>query len=156
MNHTASVAAEDAPIGVQLWPTITPESAPAFTLDRVEIVRTETQKYVRWVYQSGTIRVFELGQTVACDGMSLGDWMAEGLDPQPLVIVAPTQPTRATAKSHDLKVGDTFTYFGRFGQPWAEGAQVTIWEIHGGVVRLSTNDGSRYSFGVATKFWATR
>lgn len=59
-----SIIAEDAPIGVQLWPTISPEFAPNFTLAEVQIVRTETQRYVRWLYQNGNERVFQLGQSV--------------------------------------------------------------------------------------------
>jgi len=73
--HTASVLAEDAPIGVQLWPTITPESAPNFTLESVEIVRNAYGSFVRWVYENGNVRTFKMGQTVACDGEALGEWL---------------------------------------------------------------------------------
>lgn len=63
--ETATVIAEDAPLGVQLWPTISPEAAPNFTLERVEIVRSQIGTHVRWVYQNGDTRVFGLGQAVA-------------------------------------------------------------------------------------------
>lgn len=59
------VTAEDAPLGVQLWPTFVPESAPNYTLMRVETVRTEGRSYVRWIYQNGKERSFDLGQQVA-------------------------------------------------------------------------------------------
>jgi hypothetical protein len=62
---TTTVKVEDAPIGVQIWPTIAPEFAPNFTLDRIEVVRTEVRSYVRWVYQSGTVRVFRVGEEIA-------------------------------------------------------------------------------------------
>ena len=61
---TQSVVAEDAPLGVQLWPTRSPEYAPNFTLERVETVRDINGTHVRWVYQSGTTRVFRLGESV--------------------------------------------------------------------------------------------
>lgn len=70
MNNTAAaqtttVVAEDAPIGIQLWPTRSPEFAPNFTLASVEIVRTEVRRFVRWTYQSGNVRTFDLGEKVA-------------------------------------------------------------------------------------------
>lgn len=64
ITATESVIAEDAPLGVQLWPTRSPEFAPNFTLERVEIVRTEARTFVRWVYQNGNERVFKLGESV--------------------------------------------------------------------------------------------
>lgn len=62
--ETSHVVAEDAPIGIQLWPTRTPESWQNFTLREVQIVRTETRRFVRWVYYSGATRDFELGAEV--------------------------------------------------------------------------------------------
>jgi hypothetical protein len=59
-----TVAAEDAPLGVQLWPTITPAGAPNFTLDRVEIVRDVNGEWVRWTYQNGSVRTFRKGERV--------------------------------------------------------------------------------------------
>lgn len=58
------VVAEDAPIGVQLWPTVSPMSAPNFTLEFVEIVRTADRTFVRWIYENGKTRVFKLGERV--------------------------------------------------------------------------------------------
>lgn len=60
-----TVIAEDAPIGVQLWPTTTPESAPNFTLMEVRIVRREGRGYVTWIYENGNERHFDLGERVA-------------------------------------------------------------------------------------------
>lgn len=78
LPNIASVVAEDAPIGVQLWPTIHPDFAPNFTLERVEITRTCVGTNVRWYYQNNTERVFRLGETVAVDGDALGEWMSDG------------------------------------------------------------------------------
>jgi hypothetical protein len=60
-----TVTAEDAPLGVQLWPTISPEFAKNFTLAEVAVVRTATQTYVRWTYESGYKRTFRVGELVA-------------------------------------------------------------------------------------------
>lgn len=60
------VKAEDAPIGVQLWPTTAPQYAPNFTLASVAVVRTATGSHVVWTYESGTTRTFALGEEVAC------------------------------------------------------------------------------------------
>ena len=76
MIRTASVIAEDAPLGVELWPTVSPDFAPNFTLERVEVVRTCVTTIVRWHYLSGRELVFRLGETVAVDGEALGDWIA--------------------------------------------------------------------------------
>jgi hypothetical protein len=61
---TTTVAAEDAPLGVQLWPTLSPEFAPQFTLDEVATVRTVNGTYVRWTYQDGKTRQFRVGEQV--------------------------------------------------------------------------------------------
>jgi hypothetical protein len=63
----ASVPAEDAPLGVQLWPTITPDGAPNFTLAEVRRVYRDWSGLVvvTWVYQSGATRVFYEGERVA-------------------------------------------------------------------------------------------
>lgn len=63
---TTSIPAESAPIGVQLWPTTAPEYARNFTLAEVQIVRNAYGSFVRWVYESGTTRHFEIGMQVAC------------------------------------------------------------------------------------------
>lgn len=55
-----SVIAQDAPLGVQLWPTITPEAAPNFTL--AEVARTS--RGVRWTYENGSVRWFAVGERV--------------------------------------------------------------------------------------------
>jgi hypothetical protein len=60
-----SVKAEDAPIGVQLWPTRSPKYAPNFTLARVEVMGEGERSWVQWTYESGTGRVFALGESVA-------------------------------------------------------------------------------------------
>ena len=59
-----SVKVEDAPVGVQIWPTRHPSYAPNFTLDRVEIVRNHRGTYVRWVYENGTDRFFTPGDDI--------------------------------------------------------------------------------------------
>lgn len=64
MIKTTTVKAEEAPIGVQLWPTLTPASAPNFTLERVSITRVAYRTYVTWVYESGKERHFQFGETV--------------------------------------------------------------------------------------------
>lgn len=74
--RTASVIAENAPIGVQLWPTIHPQYAPNFTLAEVQIIRNEIGSYVRWIYEGDVeTRTFQVGQVVAVDGDALGDWI---------------------------------------------------------------------------------
>lgn len=64
LEGTVTVIAELAPLGVQLWPTLTPAAAPNFTLERVQIERTAYGTAVRWIYQSGAARVFALGERV--------------------------------------------------------------------------------------------
>lgn len=63
-TQTTTVAAEDAPLGVQLWPTTSPEFAANFTLDRVDTMRGVNGTTVRWVYQNGSERFFGLGEEV--------------------------------------------------------------------------------------------
>lgn len=67
-DTTTYVIAEDAPIGVQLWPTTSPKYAPNFTLATVAILRTSTGRHVVWTYESGATRVFFLGERVAVHG----------------------------------------------------------------------------------------
>lgn len=62
---TTTVIAEDAPIGVLLWPVRSPEGAPNFTLATVEIVRNVNGSFIRWTYESGATRVFPVGEAVA-------------------------------------------------------------------------------------------
>lgn len=62
---TTTVVAEEAPIGVLLWPVRAPEFAPSYTLMRVETVRTADRHIVRWIYESGQERTFDAGERVA-------------------------------------------------------------------------------------------
>lgn len=70
---TDTVTAEDAPIGVQLWPTTRPECAPNFTLATVEVVTRKLRdafgeqeiSTVVWTYEGGNVRTFRLGEQVA-------------------------------------------------------------------------------------------
>ena len=59
---STSVVAQDAPIGIPLWPSTQPES---FTLRHVSIVRNHVASWVVWTYWSGQERTFELGEKVA-------------------------------------------------------------------------------------------
>lgn len=61
----SSVIAEDAPIGVLLWPVRSSEYAPNYMLASVAIIRDEYRTYVRWTYQGGNVRDFGLGESVA-------------------------------------------------------------------------------------------
>lgn len=60
-----TVTAEDAPIGVQLWPTTNPRYGLNFTIQRVEIVRNSHGTHVCWVYENGAERIFDMGEKVA-------------------------------------------------------------------------------------------
>ena len=62
---TTTVVAENAPLGVQLWPTTSPKYADNFTLASVAVVRTESRSFVEWTYRSGATRMFGLGEQVA-------------------------------------------------------------------------------------------
>jgi len=59
-NLDTTVAAELAPVGVQLWPTRLPVYADNFTLADVTVVDGS----VRWTYRNGTVRWFRLGEQV--------------------------------------------------------------------------------------------
>jgi hypothetical protein len=61
---TTTVKAEDAPIGVQLWPTRTPAGAVHFTLLQVRTVRTAATHNVVWHYEDGKTRSFRAGEQV--------------------------------------------------------------------------------------------
>lgn len=58
------VVAEDAPIGVQVWPTRSPEFAPNFTIAEVLIVRNARGVHVKWIYENGAERYFNPGDLV--------------------------------------------------------------------------------------------
>lgn len=70
---TTTVAAEDAPIGIQIWPTTSPKYAPNFTLYAVEVITrkfrdvhgTSERTTVEWTYENGNVRIFDLGDQVA-------------------------------------------------------------------------------------------
>lgn len=72
--ETTMITAEDAPIGVQLWPTSSPKYAPNFTLAAVEVVTRKTRDasgthetaVVFWTYENSNTRSFSLGEQVAC------------------------------------------------------------------------------------------
>ncbi len=59
-----TVAAQDAPLGVCLWPVRSPEYAANFTLDNVAVVRDTNGTHVVWAYQNGKVRHFQLGEQV--------------------------------------------------------------------------------------------
>lgn len=64
---TATVIAKDAPLGVQLWPTTSPEYAPNFTLASVtRELNSDGQEFVTWTYQNGKTRMFLVDEVVAC------------------------------------------------------------------------------------------
>lgn len=62
---SGTVIAEQAPIGVQLWPTRSPQDAPNFTLAEVRLVRNHRGTHVQWVYEGGQERFFSIGDEVA-------------------------------------------------------------------------------------------
>ena len=62
---TATIKAEEAPLGKLLWSILRPEAATAFTLYEVRIVRRETRSFVEWIYQDGHSRFFDFGERVA-------------------------------------------------------------------------------------------
>lgn len=70
-----TVTAEDAPIGVQLWPTRHPRYAPNFTLLSVEVITRKLREAsgvydstrVIWTYENLDTREFEVGEQVAVE-----------------------------------------------------------------------------------------
>lgn len=68
-----SVIAEGAPIGVQLWPTRTPELGYHFTLRSVALVRNEVRSWVVWTYEDNQIRTFDVGDRVTAK-LTLADY----------------------------------------------------------------------------------
>lgn len=63
-DGTHFVIAEDAPIGVQLWPSRAPEFASNFTLAQVAVIRDRYKTVVRWTYENGRSETFFLGELV--------------------------------------------------------------------------------------------
>jgi hypothetical protein len=82
---TEPVVAEDAPIGILLWPVNRPEAEPNFTLMEVRIVRRATRSHVTWIYENGSERHFDLGEQV---------WVREG--------VAAEAKARADEEAYDM------------------------------------------------------
>lgn len=70
-----TVTAQDAPLGVLLWPVRDEQYAPNYTLDSVDIVRDINGTHVRWVYQNGKARRFQVGEQVAVRAVPT-DWPA--------------------------------------------------------------------------------
>jgi hypothetical protein len=85
-----TVTAEDAPLGVCLWPVRDDQYASNFTLERVETVRTASGTRVRWVYQSGKDRWFQLGERVVVR-IDPAHWSTSAF---------PVIPTQASATHH--------------------------------------------------------
>jgi hypothetical protein len=77
--RTEPVVAEDAPIGILLWPVTRPEAEPNFTLLSVKTYRDADRSYVTWLYENGSERHFSLGEEVfvregvAADAKALTD-----------------------------------------------------------------------------------
>ncbi len=65
---TTLVIAKDAPLGVQVWPTTSPEYARNFTLASVtRQLAPSGLEFVIWTYQNGTTRMFMANEEVACE-----------------------------------------------------------------------------------------
>jgi hypothetical protein len=63
---TETVKAKDAPLGVQLWPTTSPQYAPNFTLASViRQLGSNGREYVIWQYENGNTRMFLPDEDVA-------------------------------------------------------------------------------------------
>jgi hypothetical protein len=111
-----TVAAQDAPLGVCLWPVKDEQYAPNFTLERVETIRTANGTHVRWVYQSGKDRWFKLGERVAIRVDSHA-WTSVALGEIRTALAVPTQAaaahhaeetaTRPTSAVHTPKLTPT-------------------------------------------------
>jgi hypothetical protein len=66
MTKTETVKAKDAPLGVQLWPTTSPQYAPNFTLASVtRQANANGSEYVVWQYRNGKTRTFLPDEDVA-------------------------------------------------------------------------------------------
>lgn len=70
-----TVKAKDAPLGVQLWPTTSPEYAPNFTLASVtRELNFNGEQLVIWTYQNGNTRMFMPDEDVAVELVGGGQW----------------------------------------------------------------------------------
>lgn len=107
----ATVAAELAPIGVQLWPTTSEDKGMNFTLATVETVRNAHGTFVRWIYENENVRVFKLGERVAVDGEALGEWIARQ--------VCPGCAHELMAPAPKGQPGDDSYYCEGCGQAWS-------------------------------------
>lgn len=65
VEHAGHVVAEEAPIGVLLWPVRAPEFEPNFTLESVTVIRDSMGSRVIWTHQNGTKRIFRPGEEVS-------------------------------------------------------------------------------------------
>jgi hypothetical protein len=67
------IKAEDAPLGVPLWPADYEALLPHHTLERVEVVQSvrslvgDRGPFVRWMFVSGTTRAFRLGEEIVVE-----------------------------------------------------------------------------------------
>lgn len=61
------VLAEDAPLGVPLWPTTHPRFDRNCTLSSVSTVRDEYGMHVLWTYENGETRKFSFGESVSVE-----------------------------------------------------------------------------------------
>jgi hypothetical protein len=70
MTVTKIIKAEDAPVGVPLWPADSEALLPHHTLERVEVVHSVRSvsgghgEFVRWTFVSGTVRSFKIGEEI--------------------------------------------------------------------------------------------
>lgn len=67
---TKTIKAEDAPLGVPLWPADSEALLPHHTLEQVEVLQSVRSlvgnhgPFVRWTFVSGTTRAFRLGEEI--------------------------------------------------------------------------------------------
>jgi hypothetical protein len=101
-----TVTAEDAPLGVCLWPVLGEQYASNFTLERVETVRSASGTRIHWVYESGKDRWFQPGEKVAVR-VDPDHWPTEAILAIPVQATsahhadgAATRPTSAVRTPH--------------------------------------------------------
>jgi hypothetical protein len=70
MTVAKIIRAEDAPLGVPLWPADSEALLPHHTLERVEVVQSvrsfigDYGPFVRWAFVSGTMRAFKIAEEI--------------------------------------------------------------------------------------------